>query len=352
MVAVFRGGFFYYMEKRTEIGSIGEFGLIERIAQNFQDVHSWTKQGIGDDAAVLDSEGKLIVSSTELFIEGVHFDLSYTPLQHLGFKLVTAVLSDIAAMNALPSQITVGLGLSNRFSVEAIELLYSGIKLACEEYKVDLVGGDTTASPQGLIISMTALGLVEESKLTTRANAQPNDVICVSGDFGGALLGLQSLEREKQVFLANPEMQPELDDKSYVVMRQLKPIARFDIIHELRALQVVPTSMIDSSDGLSSEIIHLCKSSGTGARIFEKNIPIDDETYLSATEFNLSPLTAALNGGEDYELVFTVSQADYEKVNKIADVTAIGYMTDVKNEQILVMKSEQTVHLTAPGFGV
>lgn len=340
------------MEKRTEIGTIGEFGLIKRIAENFQEVHSWTKKGIGDDAAVLDSSNSLVVTSTELFIEGVHFDLSYTPLQHLGFKLVSAVLSDIAAMNALPAQITVGVGLSNRFSVEAVELLYSGIKLACEEYKVDLVGGDTTASPQGLIVSMTALGMVEENKLTSRSHAKPNDVICVSGDFGGALLGLQSLEREKQVFLANPEMQPELDDKSYVVMRQLKPMARFDIIHELRALNVVPTSMIDCSDGLSSEIIHLCQASGTGARIFEKNIPIDDETYLSATEFNLSPLTAALNGGEDYELVFTVSQSDFDKVSKIADVTAIGYMTDVPHEQILVMKSEQTVTLTAPGFGV
>ncbi len=340
------------MEKRTEIGSIGEFGLIKRIAANFQENHSWTKKGIGDDAAVLDASNTLVVTSTELFIEGVHFDLSYTPLQHLGFKLVSAVLSDIAAMNALPAQLTVGLGLSNRFSVEAVETLYAGIKLACEEYKIDLVGGDTTASPQGLIISMTALGRVEEGKLTTRSEAKPNDVICVSGDFGGALLGLQSLEREKQVFLANPEMQPELDDKSYVVMRQLKPMARFDIIHELAALEVVPTSMIDCSDGLSSEIIHLCQASGTGARIFEKNIPIDDETYLSATEFNLSPLTAALNGGEDYELVFTVSQSDFDKVSKIADVTAIGYMTDIQNEQILVMKSEQTVNLTAPGFGV
>ncbi|MHA8065091.1 thiamine-phosphate kinase [Aquirufa sp. ROCK2-A2] len=340
------------MEKRTEIGSIGEFGLIDKISQNFQACHSWTKKGIGDDAAVLEADGKLVVSSTELFIEGVHFDLSYTPLQHLGFKLVSAVLSDIAAMNALPSQITIGLGLSNRFSVEAVELLYSGFQLACEEYQVDLVGGDTTASPQGLIVSMSALGLVEESKLTTRNNAKANDVICVSGDFGAALLGLQSLEREKQVFLANPDMQPELDDKSYVVMRQLKPMARFDIIHELRALNVVPTSMIDSSDGLSSEIIHLCKASGTGARIFEKNIPIDDETYLSATEFNLSPLTAALNGGEDYELIFTISQADFDQVSKISDVTAIGYMTDVKDEQILVMKSDQTVNLTAPGFGV
>ncbi len=339
------------MEKRTEIGTIGEFGLINHIAQNFQGFHSWTKKGIGDDAAVLDSEGKLVVSSTELYIEGVHFDLSYTPLQHLGFKLVSAALSDIAAMNALPSQITIGLGLSNRFSVEAVDLLYAGFQLACEEYQVDLVGGDTTASPQGLIVSMSAIGMVEESKLTFRNTAKANDVICVTGDFGAALLGLQSLEREKQVFLANPEMQPELEDKSYVVMRQLKPMARFDIIHELRSLNIVPTSMIDSSDGLSSEILHLCRASGTGARIFEKNIPIDDETYLSATEFNLSPLTAALNGGEDYELIFTVSQADFDQVSKISDVTAIGYMTDVKNEQVLVMKSDQTVQLTAPGFG-
>jgi thiamine-monophosphate kinase len=223
--------------------------------------------------------------------------------------------------------------------------------LACEEYQVDLVGGDTTASPQGLIVSISVLGMAEKSQLTFRNTAKANDVICVTGDFGAALLGLQSLEREKQVFLANPEMQPELDDKSYVVMRQLKPMARFDIIHELRSLNIVPTSMIDSSDGLSSEILHLCKASGTGARIFEKNIPIDDETYLSATEFNLSPLTAALNGGEDYELIFTVSQADFDQVSKISDVTAIGYMTDVKNEHILVLKSDQTVNLTAPGFG-
>jgi thiamine-monophosphate kinase len=243
------------------------------------------------------------------------------------------------------------LGLSNRFSVEAVEELYTGIKQACEEYKVDLVGGDTTASPQGLIISVSALGLVDAKNLTKRSGAKPNDVICVTGDLGGALMGLQSLEREKQVYLANPTMQPELDGKSYVVLRQLKPEARFDIIHELSEIGVVPTSMIDCSDGLASEIIHLCNASGTGARIFEKNIPIDDETYLSATEFNLSPLTAALNGGEDYELVFTVSQKDFEKVEKITDVTAIGYMTDVKNERVLIMKSDQIVDLTAPGFG-
>lgn len=339
------------MENRTEIGSIGEFGLINRLAEPFAAHQGWTTLGIGDDAAVLNSGGKLTVTTTELLIEGVHFDLSYTPLLHLGFKIVSVALSDLAAMNAIPTQIVLGLGLSNRFSVEAVEELYRGVKNACEEYQIDLVGGDTTASPQGLIVSVTAIGVVDSTQLVKRAGAKPNDVICVTGDFGGALLGLQSLEREKQVFLANPAMQPELDNKSYVVLRQLKPVARFDILHELWDLGVVPTSMIDSSDGLAAEILHLCLASGTGARIFEKNIPIDDETYLSATEFNLSPLTAALNGGEDYELVFTVSQPDYEKIEKITDVTAIGYMTDKLDEKVIVMKSDQLVHLTAPGFG-
>ncbi len=339
------------MEKRTEIGSLGEFGLIQRLAGGFTAHQPWTSIGIGDDAAGLETNGFKVVSTTELIIEGVHFDLSYTPLMHLGFKVTSMALSDIAAMNAIPAQLSVGLGLSNRFSVEAVEELYEGIKLACEEYKIDLVGGDTTSSPQGLIISVSALGLVAEDQLVKRSGAKPNDVICVTGDLGGALMGLQSLEREKQVYLANPAMQPELNEKNYVVMRQLKPMARFDIIHDLKELGVVPTSMIDCSDGLASEILHLCNASGTGARIFEKNIPIDDETYLVATEFSISPLTAALNGGEDYELVFTIAQTDFDKVSKITDVTAIGYMTDIPNERVLVMKSEQVVALTAPGFG-
>lgn len=339
------------MEKRTEIGSLGEFGLIQRLAEGFTSHQPWTSIGIGDDAAGLEANGFKVVSTTELLIEGVHFDLSYTPLKHVGFKVVSIALSDIAAMNAIPAQLSIGLGLSNRFSVEAVEELYEGIKLACEEYKIDLVGGDTTSSPQGLIISVNALGLVAEDQVVKRSGAKPNDVICVTGDLGGALMGLQSLEREKQVYLANPDMQPELNEKNYVVMRQLKPMARFDIIHDLKELGVVPSSMIDCSDGLASEIIHLCNASGTGARIFEKNIPIDDETYLVATEFSLSPLTAALNGGEDYELVFTISQSDFDKVSKITDVTAIGYMTDLPNERVLVMKSEQVVALTAPGFG-
>jgi thiamine-monophosphate kinase len=339
------------MEKRTEIGEVGEFGLINHISSKFTQKQDWTDLGIGDDTAVLDPKGNKVVTTTELFIEGVHFDLGYTPLQHLGFKVVSVVLSDIAAMNAIPAQITIGLGLSNRFSVESVDALYEGIQLACEEYKVDLVGGDTTSSPQGLIISMTATGVVEADKLVQRGTAKPNDVLCVTGDLGAALMGLHSLEREKQVFLANPDMKPELEGKSYVVLRQLKPMARFDMIHEFRDVGVVPTSMIDCSDGLASEIIHLCNASGLGARIFEKNIPIDDETYLAATEFNVSPLTAALNGGEDYELVFTVSQEDFPKVEKIADVTAIGYMTNIGNERVMVMKSDAIVDLTAPGFG-
>ena len=339
------------MEKRTEIGEIGEFGLIDHLALQLTEKQDWTELGIGDDTAVLDPKGNKVVTTTELLIEGVHFDLAYTPLQHLGFKVVSVVLSDIAAMNAIPTQILIGLGLSNRFSVESVDALYEGIRLACEEYKVDVVGGDTTSSPQGLIISMTATGVVEADKLVKRGTAKANDVLCVSGDLGAALMGLHSLEREKQVFLSNPEMQPELEGKSYVVLRQLKPMARFDIIHELRELGVIPTSMIDCSDGLASEIIHLCNASGLGARIFEKNIPIDDETYLAATEFNVSPLTAALNGGEDYELLFTVSQEDFPKVEKIADVTAIGYMTNVEKERVMVLKSESIVNLTAPGFG-
>lgn len=339
------------MEKRTEIGEVGEFGLINHISSKFTQKQDWTDLGIGDDTAVLDPKGNKVVTTTELFIEGVHFDLGYTPLQHLGFKVVSVVLSDIAAMNAIPAQITIGLGLSNRFSVESVDALYEGIQLACEEYKVDLVGGDTTSSPQGLIISMTATGVVEADKLVQRGTAKPNDVLCVTGDLGAALMGLHSLEREKQVFLSNPDMKPELEGKSYVVLRQLKPMARFDMIHEFRDVGVVPTSMIDCSDGLASEIIHLCNASGLGARIFEKNIPIDDETYLAATEFNVSPLTAALNGGEDYELVFTVSQEDFPKVEKIADVTAIGYMTNIGNERVMVMKSDAIVDLTAPGFG-
>ncbi|MEA5256445.1 thiamine-phosphate kinase [Arcicella aquatica] len=339
------------METRTELSTIGEFGLIKLIDSKFQSINPETIKGIGDDAAIIDTAGKELVVSTDLLMEGVHFDLAYTPLKHLGYKAVAVNVSDIAAMNAIPKQITVSLGLSNRFSVEAIEELYEGIKIACDEYKVDLVGGDTSASRAGLVISITALGTAEKKNIVLRNTAKTNDIICVSGDLGAALIGLQTLEREKQVFLANPDMQPQLDkDKDYVIERQLKPNARMDVIYELRDLGVVPTSMIDVSDGLASELLHLCKNSGTGAVIFEDKIPIDDQTYLVATELNFSPMTAALNGGEDYELLFTVKQEDFETIKNMSDISFLGYMTNDVDGVKLMMKSGTLINVTSPGF--
>ncbi|MEA5403033.1 thiamine-phosphate kinase [Arcicella sp. DC2W] len=339
------------METRTELSTIGEFGLIKLIDSKFQTINPETIKGIGDDAAIIDTAGKELVISTDLLMEGIHFDLAYTPLKHLGYKAVAVNVSDIAAMNAIPKQITVSLGLSNRFSVEAIEELYEGIKIACDEYKVDLVGGDTSASRSGLVISITALGTAEKKNIVQRNTANTNDIICVSGDLGAAYIGLQTLEREKQVFLANPDMQPQLDkDKDYVIERQLKPNARMDVIYELRDLGVIPTAMIDVSDGLASEILHLCKNSGTGAVIFEDKIPIDDQTYLVATELNFSPMTAALNGGEDYELLFTVKQEDFETIKNMSDISFLGYMTNDVDGVKLMMKSGTLINVTSPGF--
>ncbi len=339
------------METRTELSKIGEFGLIKLIDSKFQNINPETLKGIGDDAAIIDTAGKELVVSTDLLMEGIHFDLAYSPLKHLGYKAVAVNISDIAAMNAIPKQITVSLGLSNRFSVEAIEELYEGIKIACDEYKVDLVGGDTSASRAGLVISITALGLAERKNIVLRNTAKTNDIVCVSGDLGAAFMGLQALEREKQVFLANPDMQPQLDkDKDYVIERQLKPRARMDVIYELRDLGVIPTSMIDVSDGLAAELLHLCKNSGTGAVIFEDKIPIDDQTYLVGTELNFSPMTAALNGGEDYELLFTVKQEDFETIKNMSDISFLGYMTNDVDGVKLMMKSGTLVNVTAPGF--
>lgn len=339
------------METRTELSTIGEFGLIKLIDSKFQTINPETLKGIGDDAAIIDTAGKELVVSTDLLMEGIHFDLAYTPLKHLGYKAVAVNVSDIAAMNAIPKQITVSLGLSNRFSVEAIEELYEGIKIACDEYKVDLVGGDTSASRSGLVISITALGTAEKKNIVQRNTSNTNDIICVSGDLGAAYIGLQTLEREKQVFLANPDMQPQLDkDKDYVIERQLKPNARMDVIYELRDLGIVPTSMIDISDGLASELLHLCKNSGTGAVIFEDKIPIDDQTYLVATEINFSPMTAALNGGEDYELLFTVKQEDFETIKNMSDISFLGYMTNDVDGVKLMMKSGTLINVTSPGF--
>jgi thiamine-monophosphate kinase len=335
--------------KRTELQNLGEFGLINRVSADIQLQNPESIKGIGDDAAVIDIGEKYLLVSTDMLLEGVHFDLSYVPLKHLGYKAVAVNISDIAAMNGIPKQITVGLGLSNRISVEAVDELYEGIKIACESFKVDLVGGDTTTSRSGLVISITATGFVEKDKISYRNGAKPNDILCVTGDLGAAYLGLQILEREKQVFIANPEMQPQLEEKEYVVQRQLKPEARMDIIHELRELGVVPTSMIDISDGLASEFLHICSQSGVGGHIFEENLPIDELSYLAATELNISPVTAALNGGEDYELLFTVSQIDYDKIKKLADVLPIGYITESKEVELL-LKSGTRIPLKAQGW--
>lgn len=336
----------------TTIDSLGEFGLIEKIRQLLPgNRHSDTIWGIGDDAAViLSGPDEYLLMSSDMLLEGVHFDLMYMPLQHLGFKAVAVNVSDMAAMNGLPTQITVNIGLSSRFTVEAVEEIYKGIATACETYDVDLVGGDTTASRAGLTLSVTVLGKVPKDRITYRSTAQANDVICVTGDLGAAYLGLQLLEREKQVYLADPTMQPNLEEKEYLVQRQLRPDARTDIVHELRDLDLIPTAMIDISDGLASEILHLCTQSKTGAVIFDDNIPIDDQTYLTADEFKISPVTAALNGGEDYELLFTVRPHEFEKIRNHARITAIGYMTADPSQIVLATRAGQQTPLKAQGW--
>lgn len=302
---------------RSEISTLGEFGLIDRIKKEFTLKNPSSLLGIGDDAAVIESGNETILFSKDLFIEGIHFDLAYTPLQHLGYKAISANVSDIAAMNGKPTQVLVGIALSNRFSVEAVDTLYHGIKLACEDFNVDLVGGDTTASPLGLVISVSIIGKADKKNIVLRSGAKEHDILCVTGDLGGAYMGLQVLQREKEVFKANPDMQPEIEKYEYVVKRQLKPEARMDIIYELEELGVVPTSMIDISDGLASELLHLSKSSNVGVKVFEDKIPIDNQTFETAMEFNIDPITCALNGGEDYELLFTIKQADLENLKTI-----------------------------------
>lgn len=336
--------------KRTEIGDLGEFGLIEHIQSGFTNVNKSTIRGIGDDAAVIDCGKRYQLVSTDLLIEGIHFNLSYMPLQHLGYKAVSVNVSDIAAMNGIPKQITVSLSLSNRFSVEAIDALYAGIKFACEDYKVDLVGGDTTSSQSGLIISVTVVGEVEKDKIIYRNTAKKNDIICVSGDLGGAYIGLQILEREKQVFQSNPDMQPELKKFEYVVKRQLKPIARMDIIYEFKELKIAPTSMIDISDGLASDLLHICKQSNVGVAIFEEKLPLANEMIVSAVELNLNPVTAALNGGEDYELLFTISQSDHDKIKNHSDIFMIGYVNEKDKGKNFVTKSGQLLKLQTQGW--
>ncbi len=337
-------------EKRTEISELGEFGLIDHLNSTVLIKNPSTFKGIGDDAAVIEAGDHVKVVTTDLLIEGVHFDLSYAPLSHVGFKAVAVNISDVAAMNAIPKQITVSIALSNRFSVEAVDALYEGINAACEHYGVDLVGGDTTASRTGLVISVTAIGEAQKEQITYRTGAKVNDILCVTGDLGSALIGLQILEREKQVYLANPDMKPELGNYTVVTGRQLRPDARMDIIHEMRELGVVPTSMIDISDGLASEIFHICKGSGVGATIYEDTLPIDKQTFDTAVELNLDPITCVLNGGEDYELLFTIDQKDFAKLEKHSDIHFIGHITKAEEGKYLVTKSGTAVQLKAQGW--
>ena len=337
--------------KRTEIGAIGEFGLIDKINQRVVLQHASTLKGIGDDAAVLDggSDHKKLIS-TDMLLEGVHFDLSYIPLTHLGYKAVTVNVSDIAAMNGIPKQMTISLGLSNRMSVEAVEALYEGIHAAAKDYQIDIVGGDTTSSRSGLIISITLIGESAPDNIVYRNGAKEGDILCLSGDIGSAYMGLQILEREKEVFKVDPNMQPQLDKYSYIVGRQLRPKARMDVIHELRDLGILPTSMIDISDGLASEIFHLCKQSQKGACIYEDKLPIEKQTFETAAEFNMDPNTAALNGGEDYELLFTIDQKDFEKMKNHDDINTIGYMHAPDLGKVMVTNNKNTIELTAQGW--
>ena len=337
-------------EERTELSNLGEFGLIDRIKQKFTIQNATSLKGIGDDAALLSAGEEVLLVSTDMLLEGVHFDLGYMPLQHLGYKAVAVNVSDIAAMNAKPEQIVISLAISNRFSLEAVDTLYDGIRAACESYKVDLVGGDTSSSVSGLVISITVIGRAAKNKVTQRSGANANDIICVTGDLGAAYMGLQVLEREKQVFLTNPEMQPDLEKYEYLVGRQLKPEARMDIVYELAERNCVPTSMIDISDGLASELLHLSKNSTLGVKIFEDKVPIDHDTYETAIEFNLDPITCALNGGEDYELLFTISPTDHEKVKNHPDIHFIGHMHPNANQNVMVTKQQTLMPVTAQGW--
>ncbi len=335
---------------KTNINELGEFGLINHLTKNIKLNHPSTVKGVGDDAAVLNYDGKKVLVSTDLLLEGIHFDLAYTPLKHLGYKAVQVNLSDICAMNATPTQVTVSLGMSSKYTLEAIEELYEGIYLACEKYNVDIVGGDTSSSKQGLVISITVLGVADEKDVVYRNGAQEGDLICVSGDLGGAYIGLQLLEREKRIFLENPKIQPDLEGKDYIVERQLKPDARQDIVALLRDVKVTPTAMIDVSDGLASEVLHICKQSNKGCQVYEEKIPIDPMTYETAREFGLDPTVCALSGGEDYELLFTVKQADYDKIKNDVDVSIIGYITEPAAGCNLVSKSGQVHELKAQGW--
>jgi thiamine-monophosphate kinase len=336
--------------QRTPLSQLGEFGLIAHLTEKVEVSQPTTLKGIGDDAAVLSFENTKTVVSTDLLIEGVHFDLSYMPLKHLGYKAVVVNLSDICAMNATPTQITVSIAVSNRFPLEALEELYEGIRLGAKTYAVDIIGGDTTSSQKGLIISITAIGTAQENELVYRNGAQENDLIVVTGDLGSAYMGLQVLEREKQVFQVNPLNQPDLDNYTYLIERQLKPEARTDIKGLLAQLEVQPTSMIDISDGLSSELLHLCKNSSVGCNLFEEKLPLDPQFIATCEEFTIDSTTLAINGGEDYELLFTIKLEDFDKIKGNPNLTVIGHMTPESEGMHLVTRANTKIELKARGW--
>jgi thiamine-monophosphate kinase len=334
----------------TKLEDIGEFGLIKQLTQHIE-LKNNTIKGVGDDAAVINpTKDKLTLVSTDMLLEGIHFDLSYFPLKHLGFKAVSVNASDIYAMNGIPKQITVSLGISSKFSVEAIQEIYDGISVACEKYKIDLVGGDTTSSKQGLVISVTIIGEATEKEVVYRNGAKEFDLICVTGDLGGAYAGFQLLEREKRVFIDNPQMQPDLSGHDYILERQLKPEARQDIVALFKAMEIVPTAMIDVSDGLASELFHIAEQSKVGLTIYEEKIPIDATTYNMARELDLDPTLTALSGGEDYELLFTIKQSDYSKIENHPDFTVIGHITKAEEGVHMISKGGNKHELKAQGW--
>lgn len=336
--------------ERTEISSLGEFGLIEHLTRNIELQNASSVLGVGDDAAVIDHFGKQTVITTDLLLESVHFDLMYTPLKHLGYKSVIVNLSDIYAMNAIPTQIIMSIGISNRFSVEAIDEFYEGVYAACTKYGVDLVGGDTTSSQKGLVISVTAIGEVAPDAFVKRSTAKKGDLLCVSGDLGAAYVGLLFLEREKKIYMESPGVQPDLEGESYVIGRLLKPEARKDIIEFFAAQQVQPTSMMDISDGLSSEILHICKESNLGCVLYEEKIPIAEEMKKAAFKFEIDPTACALSGGEDYELLFTIAQSDYDKLVLNEQISVVGYMTEPDQGAHIITKGGGKHAITAQGW--
>jgi thiamine-monophosphate kinase len=338
------------MAERTEISSLGEFGLIDHLTKNNEIRNASSIVSVGDDAAVLDHFGKQVVVTTDMLVEGIHFDLMYTPLKHLGYKSVIVNLSDIYAMNATPQQITLSIAFSNRFSVEALEEFYEGVYAACERYNVDLIGGDTTSSQKGFVISVTAIGEVAPDKYVKRSTAKTGDLICVSGDLGGAFLGLTLLEREKKVFLETKGVQPDLENQDYIIGRFLKPEARKDIIEFFAAEKIMPTSMIDISDGLSSEILHICKQSKMGCVLYEEKIPINEMARQFAYKLEIDPTACALSGGEDYELLFTIDQGDYNKIVSNDDISIVGHVTEPEEGSVIITKGGNTHKLTAQGW--